>query len=148
MKSLRQRRWKDFRSRADYSPASVYRHRASGWEYIPTHPFADETELLSQLNVSPEECTSVDAWWGIDEDATLLEVHCTSSPTGLDAPGLSAHGTMHDTRWIYLGATLNVPCITRPVFEAVMTRFVELGFPLAEEFQLPAGSRLVLLADE
>lgn len=142
MTSRRDLRWKDFRRRADYAPESVYRHRVSGWEYIPIHPFADEPELLARLNLRPEDCRSVDAWWGIAGDATLMQVGSSKQ-----APGLHAHGTLDDQRWIYLTASLDVPYVTRAAFEGAMSRFVELGFPSGALFQLQAGS-VVRLADD
>jgi hypothetical protein len=142
MTSRRDRRWEDFRRRADDAPESVYRHRVSGWEYMPIHPFADEPELLARLNLRAEDCRSVDAWWGIARDATLMQT-CISK----QAPGLQAHGTVHDQRWIYLNGSLDVPSITRVAFEEAMSRFVELGFPSGALFQLQARS-VVLLADD
>src|SRR5438309_1043952 len=68
---LRAKRWADFRRRVEHAPASVYRHRTRGWEYIPVHPFADEPAELARLGLRPEDCGGVDAWWGIDGDATL-----------------------------------------------------------------------------
>src|SRR5437667_2336418 len=80
--TLRKRRWSDFRSRVEYDPQSVYRHKILGWEYIPVHPFGDEPEILTRLCLRPEACTSADAWWGIDGDATLLQSTVTSISVG------------------------------------------------------------------
>src|SRR5687767_6201770 len=90
---MQARRWEDFRRRADYAPQSVYRHRGRGWEYIPIHPFGDEPEDLQRLNLRAEDCRSVDAWWGIEEDATLLESAVVS--IAQRPPGLYAKPTPH-----------------------------------------------------
>jgi hypothetical protein len=71
--AFRAKRWRDFRRRAEYAPDSVYRHRTRGWEYIPVHPFGDEPDVLARLGLRPEDCRTADAWWGIEDDATLIE---------------------------------------------------------------------------
>ena len=51
--AMRARRWAKFRRRAEYAPQNVYRHRTRGWEYVPIHPFADETEVLERFGLAP-----------------------------------------------------------------------------------------------
>jgi hypothetical protein len=133
----RRRRWEDFRRRAEFAPQGVYRHRAHGWEYIPIHPFADEPELLLRLHMRAEDCFSVDAWWGIDGDATLLE-SWTARASGR-RPGLFAKPTDHEERWVYLVAVFDAPFVTRAAFEGAMTRFAEAGFPRDPSFRLRPG---------
>jgi hypothetical protein len=140
------KRWRDFRRRADYAPESVYRHPTRGWEYIPVHPFGDEPEVLSHLGLRPEDCRTADAWWGIDDDATLLE----SGVVGI-LPGsarLFAKATPHDKRWVYLVAVFDAPFVTRAAFEAAMVQFADAGFPRGEMFQLRWGDRPVQLPNE
>ncbi|WP_425614905.1 hypothetical protein NA78x_004789 [Anatilimnocola sp. NA78] len=123
----RLRRWRDFRRRVDFAPNNVYRHETRGWEYIPIHPFSDEIEILSSRSIDPSECWSVDAWWGIDGDATLVEswiaerAHCP--------PGLYVKPVAHAEEWSYLFAVIDAPAITRLAFEAAMSRFADAGFP-------------------
>lgn len=71
--AFRAKRWRDFRRRAENAPDSVYLHRTRGWEYIPVHPFGDEPDILARLGLRPEDCRTADAWWGIEDDATLIE---------------------------------------------------------------------------
>ena len=104
---MRSRRWANFRRRADYTPEDVYRHRTRGWAYIPIHPFGDEPELLARLSLVPEGCHSVDSWWGIDGDATLLH-----ASVGV-LVGLYAKPTPHWERWVYLAAFFDAPYVTR-----------------------------------
>lgn len=142
---MRLRRWTSFRDRADYAPQNVYRHRSRGWEYVPIHPFGDEPEDLQRLGLRPEDCWGVDAWWGIDDDATLLEsavVRLAGRP-----PGLYAKPTPHWERWVYLVVVLDAPFVTRAAFEAAMCRFADAGFPRAAEFQLREGDPWVRLPD-
>src|SRR4051812_30900236 len=108
---MRARRWENFRRRADHAPESVCLHRIRGWEYIPIHPFGDESDDLRRLNLRPENCWGVDAWWGIDGDATLLE----SAITGIAQrpPGLYAKPTARWERWVYLVAVFDAPFVTR-----------------------------------
>lgn len=129
----RRRRWKDFRRRVASAPHSVYRHRASGWEYIPIHPFGDEPENLARLNIQPNDCRSVDAWWGIDEDATLLESVVASNSSHRSA-GLYVKVTTDPKCWVYLLAVIDAPHITRAAFEDAMSQFAQLGFPHEARF--------------
>src|SRR5262245_2086866 len=88
MDAFQAKRWRDFRRRAEYAPEDLYRHRTRGWEYIPVHPFGDESEVLARLGLRPEDCRTADAWWGIEGDATLLEsgvVGALPQPAGLFA---------------------------------------------------------------
>ncbi|HVR96257.1 MAG TPA: hypothetical protein VMW27_06570 [Thermoanaerobaculia bacterium] len=135
--ALRQRRWAEFRKRADFAPESVYRHRTHGWEYIPVHPFGDEHEVLESLGLRPEDCRNADAWWGIDGDATLLESGVVD--TGL-APGLFAKASRHEERWVYLVALFDAPYVTRALFEEAMVRFAEAGFPHDPRFRVRQGA--------
>src|SRR5262245_35590417 len=116
---FRAERWADFRRRADHAPASVYRHRTHGWDYIPIHPFRDWSADLARLGIRPDDCFSVDAWWGIDGDATLLESRVVGVGNGGPAR-LFAKPTDDDERWVNLVAVLDGPFITRTAFEAAM----------------------------
>lgn len=140
------KRWKNFRRRADYAPGDVYRHRSRGWEYIPIHPFGDEPEVLSRLGLRPEDCHRADAWWGIDEDATLLE----SSVVGahVSGPARLFAKTAPRVERVYLVAILDAPFITRTAFETAMVRFAEAGFPHDRRFQLRRGDAPVEILRE
>ena len=134
---LRDKRWQDFRRRAEFAPATVYRHRTLGWEYIPIHPFGDELDELQRLGLTPQACRSVDAWWGINGDRTLLEsriVQLSSKPCGL-----YAKATDHVDLSVYLEAVLDGPYITRTGFEDAMAHFATAGFPSDPRFQLRWG---------
>lgn len=130
----RARRWRDFRRRVDHAPHEVYRHRERGWEYIPIHPFGDEPDLLDRLGLRPEDCRCVDAWWGIDGDATLLQAGVVGAIPG--PAGLFATPTPHREGWTYLVAVIEAPILTRGAFEAAMTRFADAGFPHDRSFRL------------
>ena len=119
-------RHNDFLARAAFAPDDVYRHTTQGWRYIPIHPFADEDAVLRSLGLSPDACTSVDAWWEIDDDATLLQTRTASRD---DPPGLWIVPRNGEERWVHLVAVLPVSLITRPSFEAAMLRFRQAGFP-------------------
>jgi hypothetical protein len=138
---LNRNRLKDFQSRTTFSPSSVYLHRTRKWKYIPIHPFADELELLSRLKMQPDDCQSADAWWSVEEDATLLEVWTTKVSNR--PQGLYARQTDHKSGWIYLTAITNLPSISRTTFELTMEYFSELGFPAAECFRLNSEKGLV-----
>jgi hypothetical protein len=141
---LRLLRWRDFCRRADFSPTSVYHHCSEGWKYIPIHPFADETSDLIRLGMKPCDCRAVDAWWGIKDDATLVQVW---TAVDHDRPaGLYARQTEHEERWVYLVAVLDVSLISRESFEDVLSRFALLGFPGGERFRLSPNAGLTALA--
>jgi hypothetical protein len=133
----RARRWNDFRRRADHAPQSVLRHRTRGWEYVPVHPFGDEPDDLLPLNLRPESCWGVDAWWGIDGDATLLESAIVAAAQRL--PGLFAKPAPQFHGGVYLVAVFDAPFVTRVQFEQAMTRFADAGFPRDERFRLREG---------
>lgn len=143
--ALRSHRWRDFLRRVESAPASVYRHRSGGWQYLPVHPFADEELDLARLGIAPEDCWGVDAWWGIEEDATLVQsciARIADRPTGL-----YARQTEHEEGWVYLLAVLDAPAVTRVSFEVALSRFASLGFPGGERFQLPRDAGFIRLAD-
>jgi hypothetical protein len=142
---LKAKRWNNFRSRRDYAPEDVYHHRTHGWEYIPVHPFGDESEVLARLGLRPEDCFSADAWWSIDGDATLLESSVVGSYPG--PARLFAKPTQHQERWVYLVAVFAAPFVTRVAFEAAMVRFAEAGFPRSPLFHLRWGDPQVLLPE-
>lgn len=144
-KSLQSVRWSDFRRRADHAPEAICRHRPFGWEYIPVHPFGDERELLLRLGIEPPDYWGVDAWWGVNEDATLLE-SIVAKMTQYK-PGLYARKTEHEEGWVYLRAVFKLPFITRQAFEAAMGQFIALGFPEAELFDLPREQQWVWLGN-
>jgi hypothetical protein len=141
---VRLRRWKDFRRRVAYSPESVYRHALHGWEYIPVHPFGDESELLARLGIKAEDCRIVDAWWGIGSDAVLLQVWSQLGIGGTIELFALPQG---DPTWrISLLAQINASFVTRADFEGVMTAFASEGFPQAAIFQLsPGAGRVAIL---
>ena len=141
---LRQRRLADFQRRSAFAPESVYRHREYGWQYIPIHPFADEPDDLSRLQLTANDCFSVDAWWSVDGDATLLQSSVVGRGWSQPA-GLYAWQTDHDLRWVYLVLIVDRDNITRVVFEHAMSQFVSLGFPSGHRFTLTRADGPVLV---
>jgi hypothetical protein len=123
VKSDREERIKDFESRVSHS-RNVYYHRAQGWRYIPVHDFADEVD---------RPVPGVDCWCQLAGDAALLE--CAGIGWVSMEPGLYARFDTEKPCWPKLHAVLTEP-ITRAVVEKVMERFVELGFPDGEKFQV------------
>ena len=143
--ALRSRRWSDFIRRVESATDSVYVHRLAGWPYIPIHPFGDETEELSRLDITPEDCWSADAWWGIEGDAALVESRIARMAGR--SPGLYARRAEDEDGWVHLLAVIEGPFITREAFEAVLSQFAELGFPNSERFRLPLSAGVVRVAE-
>ena len=74
----RKKRLRGFESRCT-APADVRRYRH--WRYVTVHPFADEPELLRELEMRPEDCSSADVWWNTGRDVVLLQlVACQAFP--------------------------------------------------------------------
>ena len=141
---LRRRRLADFRRRADFAPESVYRHPERGWEYIPVHPFADETDILEKLGLGSDDCTSADVWWCTGEDRALL---CGIGAVDVDAAGLYARVSDHEDGSVNLTLRTTAPTITRVEIEAAMTRLAELGFPNTRPFSELRRGTTARLAD-
>lgn len=85
--------------------------------------------MLARIGLRPEDCFAAAAWWGIDDDATLLEAG-TAGPI-FGGPRLFAKAAPHEQRRVYLVAVFDAPFLTRTLFEAVMVRFTEARFPRA-----------------
>ena len=126
-----------------HAPETVYRHRTHGWSSFRS-PIADDTEVARKAGC-PEDCRTADAWWGIDDDATLVESAVVDVVGG--PARLFAKATPHEERWVYLVAVFDAPFITRDAFETAMVRFAEAGFPQAPRFQLRSKDPPVNLSD-
>ena len=143
---LREARIADFESLASFAPDDVYQHRTRGWRYIPIHPFSGEHDILTRLQISPTDCWSVDAWWEIGGDATLIQTYTNGHTSSLSA-GLHAHFTENELAHTYLTAVFVTGNIDRDSFEMAMLRFAELGFPEWEVFSQNPPSNHVFLGD-
>jgi len=126
-------RIEDFERRTAYAPESVCHHRTRGWSYIPVHHFADEFAVPA---------LSVDCWCLLGADAALLE--CQASKQASLEPGLYASVDAASPCWPKLHAIVTEP-LTRAVVEAIMERFVELGFPERLLSELHPGAALAKL---
>ena len=144
--NLREARIADFEGRACFAPDDIYQHRTHGWRYIPIHPFSDEYDVLTRLQMSPTDCRSVDAWWEIDGDATLIQTYTNGHIASLSV-GLHANFTENELSHTYLTAVFATGHIDRDSFEMAMSRFAELGFPDWEVFSMNPNSNHVFLGD-
>ena len=96
--------------------------------------------------MTPEDCWSADAWWGVEEDATLVQscvARVADRLPGALCSSLRARGGVG----LSPGAVLDAPAITRVSFEAALSRFASLGFPGGDRFWLPRDAALTCLAD-
>ena len=128
-------RVKDFQRRAAFSPSSVYQHSSRGWDYIPVHDFADESNAPTPF---------VDCWCFLGSDAALLE--CVVCDKSTWEPGLYARVDIESPCWPKLYAVLREP-MTRAVVESAMEKFVDLGFPERLLPKLHPGAALVRLGE-
>jgi hypothetical protein len=45
-----------------------------GWLLWNVHPFADERELLARLELTPDSCTTADAYWRTRADVYFVQI--------------------------------------------------------------------------
>lgn len=118
-------RLRAFRERAEYAPHTVMRHRERRWRYIPGDPFADESEVLERLGLTPERCRSVEAFWEMEDDAVLLRVQpACDDPVREAGLYLRWVGDEHPSL-VLLGLSDREP-VSRALFEVVMSAFADL----------------------
>lgn len=48
-----------------------------GFKVVTIHPLADEFDLLERLNMSPDECTSVDFYWVFHNEIIFVTLWCS-----------------------------------------------------------------------
>jgi hypothetical protein len=118
------KRVSDFQIRAQYDPKTVI--KKNNWEYILIHPMADEHKLLHQLQIKPDDCTYVDAYWKVNKDVFFLSV-CSGAITH-SVPGLyiSLSKSKGAPFWINLFAIVPERAICSAVFERVQKEFYPL----------------------
>lgn len=119
----RKKRLRDFRERKDFNRENVYVVANKGWEYIPVHPFADETEILRKLDFPAERCVEVDAYWNWGEDVVFIQVAATSDD-GLP-PSLYARYSDRSSSRVNLYAVLTTKVVIRADFERTMHEFAD-----------------------
>ncbi len=119
----RRQRYADFKHRCLIAPTDVCIHAERAWKYIPIHCFADELTAEEKLYFKGHH--TVDCWWGVDGDATLLQCKAIAGVI----PRYTLQIIRSDHAWIYLSAELNCEYITPQHIEEVMNIFYEIGFP-------------------
>jgi len=139
-------RLRDFSRRKRYSPNSVYVHSTLEHEYIPIHPFSDERDILSELELSPSECRSVDAWWNMGEDVCLLSVYCQQLQDNREN-GIHAYWPKYRQRSLYLMAVVDFDNITRELFERIMLRACEQELLASEELRTKLSPNLTYICE-
>jgi hypothetical protein len=118
-KSTASARLADFESRARYSPDQVLRHCGQKWRYIAVHPFADDHELLRQLEWPADRCRRVDAYWECQGDIYFLQVDAYGEV--LRAPGKYYRWDGGTAYAANLLVVLSPGIIVRTAFEAIMS---------------------------
>ena len=126
MEHIRKLRLNDFERREKNHPGGIYIHPHGDGEYLPVHPFADESELLVKLNMKPELCRSVDAYWRIDNDVIFIQVGL-SADDPLGRSGFFARWSDIKPSMLNLVAIIKANRISRFDMESVMSKFVQLG---------------------
>lgn len=138
----------DFAKRANYAPDSVYHHQQRGWAYIPIQPFADEQENLTRLDITPDDCWSVDAYWCTEEDVYFIQVWANRLNASTNDPGLFCRWSNGEPAFLNLVARVSDRYVTRAKFEALMSRLHDLISSELEGYGPSLGSTLVFLAPE
>lgn len=122
----RERRRGDFERSARYDPSGVRVHPNASWRWMPVHPMADDTELLVQLNLSPTDCTKVDAYWDTGLDIVFLELLTAAASGAIRPPGLYAR-VREDDGGTVVHIVLDFPAIDSVEVEKAMDRAQECG---------------------
>ncbi|MDR2873022.1 MAG: hypothetical protein LBV45_11030 [Xanthomonadaceae bacterium] len=129
-------RWESFRRRIGYLQEGIYRHEHLPCAYIPAHPFGDEILFLKPLRMRPEDCSTVEIWWGIDGDAAVLSCHADPKR---GRTLYRARPPDQEERGLYLDALIKAPYVTRKHAEDAISFFVRAGFPDGPHFTLRKG---------
>ncbi|GAA4427087.1 hypothetical protein [Bremerella cremea] len=132
-------RLSDFQSRTAFSLGNLLSHPRGHGRYLPTHPFADDADLLAELDLTPADCRNVDAWWELHEDACLIQAYTFGhvTPAG---PGLYAYRQKAPPHFVTLIVVLECESIDRAMLEQAMACIAKLGFPRDLIFDLSPGS--------
>lgn len=123
---MRSQRRRDFEFRAASEPHGAM-PLAAGGQIVTIHPLADELDILSKLNLRPEQCTSVDGYWSIGGDVVFLQVN-TAIADSFREPGLYARLAPHPPRYVNLVVVVDEPYITRAMLENAAREFLRLGW--------------------
>lgn len=134
----------DFHRRSQGHPGGVYYHKETNQAYLPIHPFADEPLHLAKLDLKPDQCCSVDAYWLVGDDVCLLQVWL-SQDDPLRRRGLFARWDDREPPMLHVVAVVDGEAITRKVFEALMIQFLSMGIPSDPRFNPAIGTCLVQL---
>lgn len=137
-------RLRDFRRRKDYSPSSVNLHDALNHEYIPIHPFSDDEELLARLELSASECKSVDAWWNMGADVSLIGIWSRVIQKDRKV-GIYASWPKGKQRNLYIMAVVDSETITRSLFEEVMEHACDLELKASEKLRKKLSDKLTYI---
>jgi hypothetical protein len=110
------RRENDFRHR-------LGRPRSLAWV---VHPRADETGVLEELGISPEECRTADAYWRYQDSVYFIQVYGSGEPNFRGAtPGIY-YRFDREHRQDVLDAFVPAPVISTAEFHAVFARLETL----------------------
>ena len=100
----------------------IYIHKSLKHQYTTIHPFADDTELLNKLNIAPEDCRSVDAYWHMESDISFLQVFAHND------------STIFRMRWakekkslLNINISVEESYITKYLFEEIMLKIWSKG---------------------
>jgi hypothetical protein len=140
--NYRRRRRQDFNRRAQLAPDDVYYHAEMQWPYIPIHPFADETDILTALGLHAEMCREVDGWWLINDDMILLQVAAVGGLSGNEL-GLFASLSDRKEGRISLMAVIESTQVSRLDFERCMSQFTQFMIADSLVMQLPVENRYI-----
>lgn len=115
-----------FEERKRNNPDDVFSVKDKDWEYITIHPMGDESDLLKNLNISEEDCKSVDCYWRSKKNVAFVEVQFHKLDRWRDI-GFYARRDDNRNPALVLYALVADPIITRVVLESVLNYYDELG---------------------
>jgi hypothetical protein len=95
----------------------------AGGEVAFYNPFADEEELLTELNMSPGDCPAADGYWRIHDDVILVQIH--SMEVSERAPGVYVGMSEGDPPFVCLLAVVEGNAVATTDLEWAAKKFLE-----------------------
>lgn len=112
----RKSRLRDFKKRS-LRQDHIYVHNILKHKYYTIHPFADDNELLNKINVTPENCQSVDGYWHMKSDISFIQLSANKDITQFRMRWPKAKGYFLNFNIYVKGEN-----ITKDIFEEIMLK--------------------------
>lgn len=112
--------------------ATAWPIEPDGWLLWNVHPFADEHEVLARLGLTPDWCTTADAYWRTRNDVYFVQIIARRTTR----PRIESHRGPRGMLTITLG--LAAECVEFGPVVAGLRRAHALGLPRSWSHRAPA----------